>query len=179
MCLARILYLWNKNEWDCKPGSVVNDHLSGINVTANLKRPTWEQIGQIYGSLFGLASDGVYMCPVCYQPGGSLLHCPSTLTRQYWRFISVALSLESPPPDVIRHPALWSPDFPHLSPFGCLTADSRDHLSYLQKIILSKVQIICKSVFLSTRNHVTVQLCSPSWYQFVGHLQRTSRYAKL
>ena len=29
---------------------------------------------------FGLASDGVYMCPVCYHPGGSLLHCPSTLT---------------------------------------------------------------------------------------------------
>ena len=31
-----------------------------------------------------------------------------------WRFISVALVWESPPPDVIRHPALWSPDFPHL-----------------------------------------------------------------
>ena len=31
-------------------------------------------------SLFGLASDGVYMCPACYQPGGSLLHCHSTLT---------------------------------------------------------------------------------------------------
>ena len=30
--------------------------------------------------LFGLASDGVYMCPVCYQTGGSLLHCPSALT---------------------------------------------------------------------------------------------------
>ena len=30
--------------------------------------------------LFGLASSGVYMCPVCYQTGGSLLHCPSTLT---------------------------------------------------------------------------------------------------
>ena len=30
--------------------------------------------------LFGLASDGVYICPVCYQAGGSLLHCPSTLT---------------------------------------------------------------------------------------------------
>ena len=28
------------------------------------------------------------------------------------RFISVALALESPPPDVIRHPALRSPDFP-------------------------------------------------------------------
>lgn len=31
-----------------------------------------------------------------------------------WRYISVALALESPLPDVIRHPALWSPDFPHL-----------------------------------------------------------------
>ena len=30
--------------------------------------------------LFGLASDGVYMCPSCYQQGGSLLHCLSTLT---------------------------------------------------------------------------------------------------
>ena len=30
--------------------------------------------------LFGLASDGVYICPACYQSGGSLLHCPSTLT---------------------------------------------------------------------------------------------------
>ena len=30
-------------------------------------------------SLFGLASDGVYMCPACCQPGGSLLHCLSTL----------------------------------------------------------------------------------------------------
>ena len=57
-------------------------------------------------SLFGLASDGVYMCPLCYQRGGSLLHCLSTLTRQAVRFISVALSLESPPPDVIWHPAL-------------------------------------------------------------------------
>ena len=31
-------------------------------------------------SLFVLASDGVYMCPACYQSGGSLLHCLSTLT---------------------------------------------------------------------------------------------------
>ena len=46
-----------------------------------------------------------------------------------WRFISVALALESPPPDVIRHPALRSPDFPHLTPFGIV---SRDHLFYLR-----------------------------------------------
>ena len=30
--------------------------------------------------LFGFAPDGVYMCPACYQTGGSLLHCLSTLT---------------------------------------------------------------------------------------------------
>ena len=69
------------------------------------------------------------MCPFCYQKGGSLLHCLSTLTcTLYRRFISVALALESPPPDVIRHPALRSPDFPRLRPFG---ACSRDCLSYL------------------------------------------------
>ena len=39
-----------------------------------------------------------------------------------WRFISVALVWESPPPDVIRHPALRSPDFPRLNPFVCPAA---------------------------------------------------------
>jgi len=29
-----------------------------------------------------------------------------------WRYVSVALSLGLLQPDVIRHPALWSPDFP-------------------------------------------------------------------
>ena len=62
----------------------------------------------------------------CYQKTGKLLPYPSTLTRKIWRYISVALSLESPPPDVIRHPALRSPDFPHLRPFG---TKRRDHLS--------------------------------------------------
>ena len=62
------------------------------------------------------------MCPACYQDGGSLLHCISTLTPQVRRFISVALVWESPPPDVIRHPALRSPDFPRLNPFVCSAA---------------------------------------------------------
>ena len=56
--------------------------------------------------LLCLASDGVYICPGRYRPGGSLLHCLSTLTRMRGRSVSVALALESPPPDVIRHPAL-------------------------------------------------------------------------
>ena len=34
-------------------------------------------------SLFGLASDGVYMCPPRYRDGGGLLHRLSTLTCRY------------------------------------------------------------------------------------------------
>ena len=48
--------------------------------------------------------------------------------------ISVALSLESPPPDVIRHPALRSPDFPRARPFGNST---RDHLLHSSLNILT------------------------------------------
>ena len=67
----------------------------------------------------------------CYQTDGSLLHCLSTLTPAInpgylgllTRYLSVALSLELPPPDVIRRPALWSPDFPHLAPFGLPAAN--------------------------------------------------------
>ena len=39
-----------------------------------------EARGPRCASNLGLASDGVYMCPLCYHRGGSLLHCPSTLT---------------------------------------------------------------------------------------------------
>ena len=63
------------------------------------------------------------------------------------RFISVALALESPPPDVIRHPALRSPDFPHPRKRG------REHLPHLPYhyiltfFILSNI-IIIKYYFL-------------------------------
>ena len=48
---------------------------------------------------------------------------PGILGSLLTRYISVALSLELPPPDVIRRPALWSPDFPHLAPFGLPAAN--------------------------------------------------------
>ena len=73
-----------------------------------------------------------------YRPGGSLL-LPfhpylSILIRVCQAVYFCCTGLESPPPDVIRHPALRSPDFPHLLPFGNY---SRDHLSYLQVFIIS------------------------------------------
>ena len=102
--------------------------------------------------LFGLASDGVYICPVCYHPGGSLLHCPSNLTCICRRYISVALSLESPLPDVIRHPALWSPDFPHLRSFDTC---SRDHLPYL---FSGSTSLSCRQLFYYTLSFLFSQV---------------------
>ena len=52
----------------------------------------------------------------CYHSAGELLPRLSILTPK-GRFISVALSRESPPADVIRYPALRSPDFPHIGTF--------------------------------------------------------------
>jgi len=49
------------------PLPTASSNLPGINGRAAL-------------SLFGLASDGVYTAPACYQTGGSLLHYHFTLT---------------------------------------------------------------------------------------------------
>ena len=105
----------------------LDDHLSRPDVATRFKRPTRKHDGPPYRFLFGLASDGVYICPFCYQKGGELLPRRFTLTSRSWRLFSVALAWESPPPDVIRHPALRSSDFPHLGPFGISRCD---HLCY-------------------------------------------------
>jgi hypothetical protein len=74
-------------------------------------------------SLFGLAPGGVYQAPSVTTGTGALLPHRFTLTeekheaacrssRSHGGLFSVALSLGSPPLDVIQHPALWSPDFP-------------------------------------------------------------------
>ena len=79
-------------------------------------------------SLFGLASDGVYICPCCYQQGGSLLHCPSTLTgpKPAVYFCCTILGVTS----TGRYPASC-PVKPGLSSSAAFRSDSRDHLSYL------------------------------------------------
>ena len=72
------------------------------------------------------------------------------LPRQTRRFISVALSLESPPPDVIRHPC---PVKPGLSSSGTFRPASRDHLSYLSLFnckILSYYRLSVNPFFTSS-----------------------------
>ena len=85
-------------------------------------------------SLFGLAPGGVYRAPDVATGTGALLPHRFTLTRIHGvaarrstpapgGLFSVALSLGSPPLDVIQHPALRSPDFPPLA-----RTARRDHL---------------------------------------------------
>ncbi len=66
--------------------------------------------------------------PASYLTAGALLPHLSTLTANAAVSFSMALSLGSPPPDVIRHPALRSSDFPQTSKGPqssfVLTADS-------------------------------------------------------
>ena len=84
----------------------LNGHLSRPAVAGRLKQPTRKQAGRLMLSVRS-----------CFEWG---LHGPLLLPGERWsltppfhpytgmpvRYISVALSLESPPPDVIWHPAL-------------------------------------------------------------------------
>ena len=65
--------------------------------------------------LFGLAPDGVYLAGLLPDRWCALTAPFHPYLQMQAVHISVALSLRSPSPDVIRHPALWSSDFPHLT----------------------------------------------------------------
>lgn len=96
-----------------KPGSVVDGHLSRMHVAVHLKPPVGT-IGQIIVPV-GVAADRVYRPPMLpWDVVSSYLAFPPLRKRESLpRYISVALSLKSPSPDVIRRPVLCCPDFPH------------------------------------------------------------------
>ena len=61
--------------------------------------------------------------PCSCQHAGELLPRRSILTQKIFRrYISVALSLGSPPAAVSRYPALWSSDFPRANSFELMSA---------------------------------------------------------
>ena len=60
----------------------MNGHLSRHIVTNMFKRPTRKQAGHFMLSVQSCFEWGL-QCPFCYQKGGSLLHCPFTLTGEY------------------------------------------------------------------------------------------------
>ena len=92
-------------EQNDKPGYVIDDHLSSSAVTNGIKRPTRKRSGPPYAFYSVLLRMGfTYALHVTTQAVVSYTAIPPL--PHMWRYISVALSLESPPPDVIWHPAL-------------------------------------------------------------------------
>ena len=91
-------------------------------------------------SLFGLASSGVYMCPLCYQRGGSLLHCLSTLTceRQAVYFCCTVPGVTS-----ARRYLAPCPVKPGLSSPASFRSCSSDHLSYSEPANYNTNFFIC------------------------------------
>ena len=122
----------------------LSDHLSRPYVAIRLERPTRKHDGQPYRFLFGLASNGVYMCPACYQDGGSLLHYLSTLTptSEAVYFCCTGLGVTS----TGRYPASC-PAKPGLSSSEPFRLFSRDHLAWLRKCYSSTFFFTCKQLF--------------------------------
>ena len=99
-----------------KPGSVVNNHLSGMSVAAHLKQPTRTQRGprmmpKHRGSYLALLRVG-FALPLLLPAARCALTAPFHPYRQAGGIFSVALSVGFHPPGVTWHSALWSPDFP-------------------------------------------------------------------
>ena len=103
-------------------------HLSRLTVTDKLKRYSRYSVGRtaLLTDTQSCSEWGLHGI-LCYHNIGELLPRLSILTANRQptnehssqkasnlrRFISVALSLKSPSPDVIRHPVLCCSDFPH------------------------------------------------------------------
>jgi hypothetical protein len=126
--------------WACKPNSVVDGHSSRRRIAASARQqptrkfplyaalaphrtlvgaPGRHALARRVPSLFGLAPCGVYPASPLYSGSGALLPHLFTLTSlplggeavsSLWHLPS--LSLDAQIPDVIRHTALRSSDFP-------------------------------------------------------------------
>src|SRR6267378_8306064 len=88
-------------------------HFSRTPVARRLERPyPRARTGRPIALLFGLAPGGVCLADAVTRAAGELLPHRFTLTALRRRYVSVALSVGSPPLAVSQHPALRSPDFP-------------------------------------------------------------------
>ena len=104
-----------EGESACKPGSVKDNHSSGMYVAIHLLRPTRGQCGQHYRPLIWPCSRRGLPCRACCQPRGALLPHHFTLTRPgtgravYFllHFPSARAAQELP-----GALPMWSPDFP-------------------------------------------------------------------
>ena len=108
-------------DWDYKPGSVIDSHLSRRSVAAALKPPPRKRPGRPYASSTVLHRIE-FTAPQCSHAAGELLPRLSTLTPRAGRYFSVALFLKSPSAGVTRYPC---PVVPGLSSHGRFSAQMR------------------------------------------------------
>ena len=99
-----------------KPSSVRfhdDDYLSRQKIASLLKRLNPEGQRATSTLPYSVLLQMGFTKPISLLTAGVLLPHLSTLTTYAAVSFSMALSLGLPPPDVIRHPALRSSDFPH------------------------------------------------------------------
>ena len=112
----------------CKPSSVLDDHLSRPKVAIGLKRLSRERDGPPHILSYQSCTRwGLHSGRVARPLVSSYLTFPPLRPseKEGSRYLSVALSLESPPLAFHQHPALRCSDFPrvlsHPRPPGSLT----------------------------------------------------------
>ena len=96
-----------------KPSSVIGGHLSRPIVTGGFKRNPESSAGRLKRSFVSCCEWGLHRGQVARPRVSSYLTFPPLHAPRRMRYLSVALSLGSPPPGVTRHSALCSSDFPH------------------------------------------------------------------
>ena len=102
----------NVSEHARKPSSVLDDHLSRPDVAMRVQAIAGARRAAACAPIPSCTRWGLQHGQVAKPWVSSYLTFPP-LPRKPGRYLSVALSLESPPPAVSRHPALRCSDFPH------------------------------------------------------------------
>jgi len=104
-----------KRESADKPGSVVDNHSSRPIITDWLKQPTRSQRGPRHVGTYLVLLRVEFTLPFTVTRNAVRSYRTlSPLPGEPGGLLSAALVVGSRRPDVIWHPALWSPDFPPL-----------------------------------------------------------------
>lgn len=122
-----------------------SDHLSGTPVTMRLKRPYpgTKRAASLF--LYSVLLRVGFTQPVSHLTAGELLPRLSILAcalPRHRRYVSVALSLGSPPLGITQHPALRSSDFPQTRPFDAWV---RGHPAYSNSFNFQELYIIIRT----------------------------------
>ena len=111
------------SERACKPGSVIDSHLSRRTVAGAFQPPPWD--GRAGHSPSAVLLRIEFTAPHCLQPASELLPHFSTLTRSLGRFVSVALVRGSPLAGVTRYPCPVEPGLSSRTAFRLVPAAVR------------------------------------------------------